>query len=66
MNPDHYFYAKNTSALITHCAFLTNKGICIVKVRDDDGSLISTISIKDFGATISSDYNNVGYNFNGV
>ena len=54
-DPELYYYGKNTSVLITHCTFAvaTENGIAfaIVKLRNDDGSLVDGISIKDFAVS---------------
>lgn len=70
MNAETYFYSGATSPYITHCAFLAQDGkglkLALVQLRDNEGSFVSTIKLRDMGATVSDDYLPIGYNFSGV
>lgn len=70
MNVDQYFYAKNTTLLINHCAFLVEssqgQGICVLRIRNPEGSFLDQVKLKDFGSSISWDYQNAAYNFDGM
>ena len=70
MNEKVYFYSLVTSPYITHAAFISKHknghALTVFTVRDDSGAFVEGIKIHDFGATISSDYLPIGYNFSGV
>lgn len=71
MDPKTFFYSPVTSPYITQCAFLSRLpggglALTIVGIRDEEGKFRAGVKTRDFGATISSDYLPVGYNFEGV
>ena len=70
MDPESYFYDKNTSLLINHCAFVVDtpqgEQICVLKIRNSEGLFFDRVKLKDFGSTISSDFHNAAYNFDGM
>ena len=40
--------------------------LVFVKLRDEQGDLLKEVNVKDFGERISSEYLQIGYNFNKV
>ncbi len=67
MDPSTFFYSGVSSPYINHCAFvvLAENGIKLVvlKVRESNGALSNKVIARDMGATVSSDYLSIGYNF---
>lgn len=70
MDINSYFYSLVTSPYITHAAFLAKvKGksvLIVVNLRDNNGEFSKGVKVFDFGATISSDYLPIGYNFSNL
>lgn len=70
MEQSTYFYSGASSPYINHCAFvaLGDNGLklIILKVREANGALSNKVIARDMGATVSSDYLSIGYNFSGA